>query len=1192
MRKTKELATRTLRNDISVVSKLKDAQQGLNLHADAMHSVHEPSGITPYQLIGQLVRVADGFGIPDYSLAEPAIWTPADFQARTAVCEELTDRFSTIGNPVDHPWYGTRREALDPSELENLRRSLGQIKVDLEASVDLGRDASARLEFNEAKIFSDLARLLLLLRAISSIPEGDRIGLADAVWQRPERISHILEIGQKLRALRTKVDESFSETVWSSSLNECRTAVAAKGRSIFRVFNGQYRSQLALLKSYLKIPLPKDQAARLALIDTVLLAQDARRELDDQKTLGASAFGSEWADEKSNWEKLRTFFDWYTAHDAVLTAENRARIARALDLPRLGEIETELSKILGGFVRGWNELQTFLDLDMRRTFGVENLQTVHLEQLLSKLHLWSENIEGVTKWASFYDRCRFASQLGLSSLVDGILDGRLDAETLVPTFEKSYYEALRTDFFSREPELKRFDGELHSRLVDTFRNLERARVSLARDQIATRHTLEMPRSNGGIGPLGVLNGELAKKRNHLPIRQLLDRAGAAIQQIKPIFMMSPLSVAQFLKPGSMSFDLLVVDEASQIEPVDALGAVARCKQIVVVGDERQLPPTRFFAKLTSDTEERDEDDEITFHAGDAESILDLCLAKGMSFRMLNWHYRSRHQSLIAVSNREFYENRLFIVPSPYDAIAGMGLKLNYLPHAQYDRGNTRTNPIEARSVAEAVIGHALEKPEQSLGVATFSVAQRQAILKELELLRRQHPETEDFFNRSSTEPFFVKNIENIQGDERDVIFISVGYGKTNTGYIAMNFGPLNSEGGERRLNVLISRAKLRCEVFSSITGDDIDLERVRSRGVAAFKLFLTFAQTGKFGIAEESGNEPDSVFEEQVAEKLRALGHDVKNQIGSAGFYVDLAVSDPEKPGRFVLGIECDGAQYHSSRSARDRDRLRQSVLESHGWILHRVWSTDWYLRPNEELAKLTAAIEAAKSEWRNRDDDLKKPKQAVPLHFSTHTEADVDVVTAHVRAESRAIAVPYDEASLAVRLDREPHEVPLAEMMRYVTQVVSVEGPVHESEIIVRVRSAWGLARSGNRIRDAVTAAIRAAKSQGLIVEANGFFAILDQAVRVRNRSAVVSPSLRKLETLPPSEIETAAIAVVEENFGASRDQLITAISRLLGFASTSTQLRSIIEPCINAAVAAGTISEDNGMLSRSKLSAMSPVE
>ena len=306
-----------------------------------------------------------------------------------------------------------------------------------------------------------------------------------------------------------------------------------------------------------------------------------------------------------------------------------------------------------------------------------------------------------------------------------------------------------------------------------------------------------------------------------------------------------------LNPGVLQFDLLVMDEASQVEPVDALGAIARAKQIVVVGDERQLPPTQFFSRMTTNISEEDDDDDNTVATHDVESILNLCLARGLPQRMLRWHYRSKHHSLIAVSNKQFYGNRLFIVPSSYDEGSGMGLVFHHLPEATFDSGGTATNPIEAKAVADAVIRHAQEHPHLSLGVGAFSVKQQQAILDEVELVRRAHPDTEPFFTQAhQDEPFFVKNLENIQGDERDVIFISVGYGRNQSGYMAMRFGPLNAEGGERRLNVLISRAKRRCEVFSSITADDIDLERGKGAGVLAFKLFLKYAQTRYLEIRE------------------------------------------------------------------------------------------------------------------------------------------------------------------------------------------------------------------------------------------------------------------------------------------------------------------------------------------------------
>ena len=959
---------------------------------------------------------------------------------------------------------------------------------------------------------------------------------------------------------------------------ECRSVIAEKGRSLFRFFSSRYRGQIALLKSYLNVEMPKAVEQRLLLIDGLIAAQAARRSFEELQASGRAAFGGAWRKERSDWAKLGTLSTWWAAFPKSSVEGVRERLAR---VTLSDDDRGSLTVFRNDFRKATTDVEhllDFLQLDATR-IPLKIGSDLPLAGLVDLVTEWQKSPERITRWIAFMERIRLARENGLGALVEGLLDGSLAGNSLVSTFDRSYFEAMRSIIFAAHPELKKFDGEVHGRTVDSFRKLDLQRMKLARDQIAYEHASRLPRTAGGIGPLGVLNGEIAKKRNHLPIRQLLERAGPVIQQIKPIILMSPLSVAQFLKPGSISFDLLVVDEASQIEPVDALGAVARCRQMVVVGDERQLPPTRFFAKLTGNDDDRDEDDEITFQAKDAESILDLCLAKGLPHRMLNWHYRSKHQSLIAVSNKQFYDNKLFIVPSPYDAVAGMGLKFHYLPDAHYDRGNTRTNPKEARIVAEAVIRHARETPDRSLGVATFSVAQRQAVQNELELLRKENPDTEDFFSRGTSEPFFVKNLENIQGDERDVIFISLGYGRTKEGFLSMSFGPLNSDGGERRLNVLISRAKLRCEVFASITGDDVDLSRSKGKGVAALKMFLSFAQTGKLGIANETGRGADSVFEEQVASRLTNQGYDVKMQIGTAGFFVDLAVSDPEKPGRFVLGIECDGVQYHSSRSARDRDRLRQYVLEAHGWVLHRIWSTDWFLRPDEETAKVVQAIEAAKAHWRETDERAADSTSAVPIQFTSHEEVDIEVVTAVVGTRKAKTPPSYEEAKLSVRRQVDPHETPIAEMIKHVARVVTVEGPIHESEIVVRIRTAWGLARAGNRIRDAVKNAIRAAKRKGDIA-GGPFYVIPGQAIIVRGRGDVESQTLRKPEILPPEEVKAAIVQVVDENYGAERDQLVQAVVRLFGFSSTSSQLREVVESALTGLLDSGNLRLDGPLV------------
>ncbi|WP_244422349.1 DUF3320 domain-containing protein [Bradyrhizobium sp. ORS 285] len=1181
LKRSKSATVPMPRGEATLVQRLTDSRNALNHHADMMHEPHQPSELTPFRLLGHLVRCGEISAHPALPLQGAPSWTPLDLERRRELIAELAERVAADGPPHHHPWRGVGRDALDPAEMAELRKLLDDISSLLGRVVTGTSRIGALLEVPLPLTLADAVGLQALAEAAAAMPESDKAALRDPIWSRPQEVADVVDRGVRYAKLKAAFESAFVESAWDASMTDCRKVIAEKGSSWLRVLSTSYRAQMRLLASYLKVPMPKSLDQRLLLIDGLIAAQAARKSFEAVESAGSAAFGTAWQKEQSDWDALAKLTAWWnTFPKPFANDETRQRLTQltlsADDRQAIDELKNDLTGLRSSLQR----LIDFLQMEGDR-IPLDPGDQLRVDELSQTLFEWQSSTERLTRWIAFMERVRLARADGLAALADRTLDGTLPGEALVQTFDNSYYDAMRGVIFAQHPQLKRFDGESHDRLVDGFRKLDLERMQLARDQIAHEHAAALPRNAGGIGPLGVLNGELAKKRNHLPIRQLLERAGPVIQQIKPIFLMSPLSVAQFLKPGGMAFDLLVVDEASQIEPVDALGAVARCRQMVVVGDERQLPPTRFFAKLTgNDEEDSDDDDQPTFQVKDAESILDLCLAKGLSHRMLNWHYRSKHQSLIAVSNKQFYDNRLFIVPSPYDAVAGMGLKFNYNPDAHYERGSSRTNPREARLVAEAVMRHARETPERSLGVATFSVAQRQAIQDQLEVLRKESPDTEEFFSRGTSEPFFVKNLENIQGDERDVIFISMGYGRTKEGFVSMSFGPLNSDGGERRLNVLISRAKLRSEVFSSITGDDIDLSRAKGRGIAALKTFLTFAQTGQLGVAQETGRDPDSVFEEQVAAKLRALGHDVKTQIGTAGFFVDLAIVDPDKPGRFLLGIECDGAQYHASRSARDRDRLRQNVLESHGWVLHRIWSTDWFLRPNEETEKVLRAIEAAKAHWREIDKGTaaKQPEPSVKADVAA-PEPTYDRPPAVLAP--RPTMAPYEEARLRVRRETEPHETSLATMTKHVVEIVAVEGPVHESEIIVRIRSAWGLARAGNRIRDAVKAALNAAVAKEQIA-GGPFYVVPGQTIVVRNREDVQSTTLRKPEMLPPEEIKAAIMQVVEQNFGAEEDQLIQAVARLFGFGTTSAALREAVQSSLKDLLDEGSLRREGMLLTK----------
>ncbi len=909
--------------------------------------------------------------------------------------------------------------------------------------------------------------------------------------------------------------------------------------------------------------------ARRDNLSSLTEGKAARAALLAQEFTGREAFGSLWSSDTSDWKMLSGIADWIEAN-----ADIRLLATRVPDKETLPDRSEGLIARSEEWLQALNDLLADLKATPEALLTIGNVSTLGAAELATSLAAWRDGGELLTTWIGYRARAHEGNALGLSDLVRRLHNGSLAPTDTLPDFEQAYFEAVLENQVDAEPILADFDGELHGRKVRDFVDLDYQRIKAAAAQVALAHHRRVPpKTSGAVGPLGVLKGEMARKRGHMPIRQLMQKAAPAIQALKPVFMMSPLSVAQFLSPGSLNFDLLVMDEASQIQPVDALGAIARCKQVVVVGDPQQLPPTAFFSKMTGQSD--NDEEEGSARVADIESILGLFTARGLPMRMLRWHYRSRHESLIAISNRQFYENKLVIIPSPYTAQSGLGLRFHHVTQGVFETGTTRTNPVEAKVVAEAIIHHAKTTANQSLGVVAFSSAQRKAIMEQLEILRRHlSPDDEAFFQAHPSEPFFVKNLENVQGDERDVIFISIGYGPTTPGgKPPMRFGPVGQDGGERRLNVLISRAKRRCEVFSSMTDEDIDQDFASIRkGVFALKLFMHFARTGRMSLAETVGRDTDGVFEAQVAQALHERGYQVHRDIGVSGLFIDIAVADPNQPDRYLLAIECDGPSYKAARSARDRDRLRRSVLEGQGWHVHRIWSGDWFKRPQEQLERVVAAIEAAKIDLAREGQAVERlpAYEIVSVERETFTEMGVAEID-----DLQALSTPYVEVELTkpAHLAGEIHEAPTGALSQLAEQVVAIEGPIHFDEIVARIRDAWGRGRAGVRIRDAVRRALEVSVRQGRILDEQDFYTMPGAPVPVRDRSAAASPTLRRPETLPPAEIETALLHVVSRNFGATEDQAVQAVSRAFGVKATSAQLKEAITAILEAALDRGVL-------------------
>lgn len=549
---------------------------------------------------------------------------------------------------------------------------------------------------------------------------------------------------------------------------------------------------------------------------------------------------------------------------------------------------------------------------------------------------------------------RTAEQAGLTGFVEYLESLQADGkpfEAARELFDRAFKAQALNEILSSEPVLAQFNGLDQNARVARFRELDAKLAQLVRDaafaRISDHMPLDLAAKTARTSELGILRRECEKKQRHKPIRQLLAEAPTLTAQLKPCFLMSPLSVAQYLPPEAKPFDLVIFDEASQMPVWDAVGVIARARQLIVVGDPRQMPPTSFFEK--DDSAETDETDVPE----DMESILDECLAAGVHSAYLNWHYRSRHEDLIAFSNHHYYEDRLFTFPAASTS-PRLGVRFEYVAEGVYDRTASRTNRREAEALVDWVFAR-LAEPDyhpRSLGIVTFSQAQQDLVEDLFEKRRAEDSRFEAFFAEGNEESFFVKNLENVQGDERDVILFSIGYAYDKTGKMAMNFGPLNRAGGERRLNVAVTRAREQIVVFSSIKATDIDLSRTSAVGAAHLKSFLEFAEKGP--VADRTAKtDSTEAFPQTVAAFLRAKGFEVAEGVGTGACRVDLAVRRPGDTD-WRVAVECDGPSYAVQLTVRDRDQVRPGVLQSLGWQTIRLWSADWALdRARAEKALL-----------------------------------------------------------------------------------------------------------------------------------------------------------------------------------------------------------------------------------------------
>lgn len=1154
----------------------------LSEYVAALHAPALALGYSPYRAYGELGAVYAApklvwSGSPESVTHQQLDQTQRDLRELAAVAVP-------IGAVSRHAFFSATKTFYTESDIDSMREIAGALLRELDRFADLLKEVRERFALPSIEKVTDLSDLQSVRQVLCRSPGAPVNVLTNNEWNTPPaKAKQLIDDGRRHSRQVSRINLLFRETVFDQTHSSDIDFVEHKASGSFgflAFLNGRYRTMRRRWTGYRLgfIGNMLEEGNELRRVDEVLAKRVELRRVEAE---AGALFGTVWKGEESDWNELDQYIAWVLEYRAAalrlhlpletaIVAGNRNPDVSAID--RLLESGNLIVRDLVKFeeVVGW-------------TAG--SLSELALSVIKERVARVEKDAGLAPEWASF-ENVRSKVKEGLAGdLLGSAVRGDVGFDQLPLSFRRAFFQTWLSQIVADRSPLRGFHTLTHEQRIVEFRELDErvlrenraALVSQLRDQIQLR--LQAPEAAKG---MPYLQREMAKQRRLAPLRTTMKTAEATIRAIKPCMMMSPLTVAQLLRGSSPTFDLVVFDEASQLPAEDAVGAIIRGTRLVVVGDPKQLPPTNFFSVASAGEDGPVDEDGLPLYT-DSESVLEEYLGAGLPTSRLKWHYRSAHESLITFSNISFYDADLYTFPSVETSTATGGLQFEYIEDGLYE--GKGLNQAEARRVADAIVRFAKEQLERkvygeqalTLGVGTFNLRQQLAIQDELEKRRRDNPEIESFFDRGVAEPFFVKNLENIQGDERDVIFISVTYAKGTDGRLRYNFGPLNGQNGWRRLNVLVTRARRLMRVFSSMHGEEMSPAASSSEGPRLLREFLIYAEHGRLDstIASKLA-EAESPFEQDVIRELTHANISVLPQVGFAGYRIDIGVVDDILPGKFLCGIECDGVAYHESETARDRDRLRQQVLEARGWTIHRVWSTDWFKDRPGQIKRLLGLIEAdrisAKGEVEAARGIALATASRLAVEAAEHTGANGLVDREQAAAPySRPTPGAYKTTPIdSSRIGYDLLSAPESEIARAIMLVIRTESPVHRLDLRARVAALWGT-RAGRRIVDAIGFTCRALESAGSIQRRGEFYWVPGEACRVRSRMGTRIPA----ERVAPEEYRGAILLVLSKGHGFSRSQLLTEARAVLGFGKSNAELQGGVESAIKELLTEGVVGE-----------------
>ncbi len=1139
---------------------------------DYMEALHHPhaSGFSLYDCITNYLSIQGDELSIDFSLLNGITKDKL-----TAFCEkiqELDTVFLITGHPQEHPLKGLE---LYNTSLENCQKLQDGFRhlIDLFNLITANRKSlSNNLGISIPDSWEGINWMSKISDLLLSIPYLNKSlleisGNANLI----EEWKDIILSGRERDRMQTELGKNYAPQILQENVFILQQEWKAIEKKWFLPKFFAKRSYLKKLRLYNT----SLQAAQIpGLLERLDAYQKNNKIVQEQSSELSSFFGFFGKKNKERWDDIASILESLPMIYSTL-----------MDFAEI--IQQPFTEVLNQFASkvsiDWNTLQQSNEDAFRQSINTINELNAVLNGLKDLcymqmpdndlemklpvlLNTWLAHFNLIKDWGQWCIRKKELESQHLSEVINYITDKHKTGLEAADAYMKGVYHQLAIKTVDADETLRLFNGLLFEEMINKYKLLTTEFQELSKKELYCRLAAKIPSLTmeaASSSEIGILKRNISNGGRGTSIRRIIDQIPTLLPKLCPCMLMSPISVAQYIDLDAEKFDLVIFDEASQMPTSEAVGAIARGKALVVVGDPKQMPPTSFFSSSQVDEEEAEFDD--------MESILDDCISLSIPSRYLTWHYRSKHESLIAFSNSQYYNGKLYTFPSVDDRVSKVRL---VQVNGSYDKGRTRSNHAEAEAIVKEIL-HRLQTPElseRSIGVVSFSQVQQNLIEDMLIEELNKYPELEEKAFQSN-EPIFIKNLENVQGDERDIILFSIGYGPDKNGNVSMNFGPLNNQGGERRLNVAVSRARYEMIIFSTLRSEQIDLKRTKSRGVEGLKKFLEFAERGTSPIpAVQLQNQKQSDLITLIAQELTQRGYKVDTLVGRSNFKVDLAIVNPEQPDTYILGILCDGKNYYETKTTRDREIVQPNVLQMLHWNVMRVWSVDWFEHKENVVERIIKKLEDVKKVKVEEQSPL--PIQpAVLKTFSIENEPVVELVNSR---EKEYVFADLPEISYSTDIDKVMTSS--YQVKRQLEQIVRIEQPITNTLLYKRILRIWKLTRVTTRLQGFIDDLLKDVYKDPL---SGNSIIYWESEEKAKNADFYRINSKRDILDIPVLEVMNAARYAIEQQISMPIEDLKRLTSQLLGFSRKGANLDMVTEQAIQILINRGIFKCTDGMVS-----------